>query len=64
MLLLSPCSSDFTPGESAFAKLKALPRKAAQPIVDGLWIATGHFVDLFTLTKCQNYFVAAGYDAI
>jgi hypothetical protein len=64
MLLLPRCSPDFTPGEKAFAKLKALLRKAAQPIVDGLWIATGHFVDLLTLTKCQDYFVGAGYDTI
>jgi hypothetical protein len=49
--------------ENAFAKLKALLRKAAERTVDGLWTAIGRLVDLFTPAECRNYFAAAGYDA-
>jgi transposase len=63
LLYLPPYSPDFNPIENAFAKLKALLRKAAERTVDGLWDAIGRFVDLFTPTECQNYFAAAGYDA-
>jgi hypothetical protein len=48
--------------EMAFAKLKALPRKAAERTVDGLWNAIGRLVDIFTPEECANYFAAAGYD--
>jgi transposase len=54
---------DFNPIEKAFAKLKALLRKAAERTVDGLWAAIGHIVDLFAPAECKNYFAAAGYDA-
>ena len=47
----------------AFAKLKALLRKAAERTVDGLWTAIGRLVDVFTPQECANYFAAAGYDA-
>jgi transposase len=63
LLYLPPYSPDFNPIENAFAKLKALLRKAAERTVDGLWDAIGRFVDLFTPTECTNYFAAAGYDA-
>ena len=63
LLYLPPYSPDFNPIENAFAKLKALLRKAAERTVDGLWDAIGRFVDRFTPTECQNYFAAAGYDA-
>jgi transposase len=49
--------------ENAFAKLKALLRKAAERTVDGLWTAIGRLVDLFPPAECRNYFAAAGYDA-
>jgi transposase len=62
-LYLPPYSPDFNPIENAFAKLKALLRKAAERTVAGLWAALGLFVDLFTQAECQNYFSAAGYDA-
>jgi hypothetical protein len=48
---------------NAFAKLKALLRKAAERTVHGLWIAIGRIVDLFVPDECRNYFAAAGYDA-
>ena len=63
LLYLPPYSPDFNPIEKAFAKLKALLRKAAERTVDGLWTAIGRFLDLFTPTECANYFAAAGYDA-
>ena len=60
---LPPCSPDFNPIEMAFAKLKALLRKAAERTVDGLWNAIGRFVDCFTPQECANSFAACGYDA-
>jgi transposase len=63
LLYLPPYSPDFNPIENAFAKLKALLRKAAERTVDGLWAAIGRMVDLFTPVECRNYFAAAGYDA-
>ena len=59
---LPPYSPDFNPIEKAFAKLKALLRKAAERTVDGLWRAIGPFVDAFTPAECANYFSACGYD--
>lgn len=63
LLYLPPYSPDFNPIENAFAKLKALLRKAAERTVDGLWDAIGRLIDLFTPQECRNYFQAAGYDA-
>jgi transposase len=62
LLYLPPYSPDFNPIENAFAKLKALLRKAAERTVDGLWNAIGCIIDLFTPAECANYFAAAGYD--
>jgi transposase len=56
-------ASDFNPIENAFAKLKALLRRAAERTVEGLWTAIGQLVDLFTPDKCARYFEAAGYNA-
>ncbi len=63
LLYLPPYSPDFNPIENVFAKLKALLRKAAERTVEGLWIAIGRLVDVFTPRECANYFAAAGYDA-
>ena len=62
LLYLPPYSPDFNPIENAFAKLKALLRKAAERTVEGLWAAIGRLIDLFTPQECANYFSAAGYD--
>jgi len=62
LLCLPPHSPDFTPLENAFAKLKALLRKAADRTVEGLWTAIGRFIDAFTPQECANYFATAGYD--
>ncbi len=63
LLYLPPYSPDFNPIENAFAKLKALLRKAAKRSLEGLWTAIGQFIPCFTPTECANYFAAAGYDA-
>ena len=63
LLFLPPYSPDFNPIENAFAKLKALLRKAAQRTVDSLWNTIGHIIDSFSKQECQNYFTAAGYVA-
>jgi len=62
LLFLPPYSPNFNPIENAFAKLKALLRKAAERTVDGLWTAIGRLVETFTPTECANYFAASGYD--
>ena len=64
LLYLPPYSPDFNPIENAFAKLKALLRKAAERTVDGLWATIGRLIDAFTPQECANYFTAAGYDAV
>lgn len=60
---LPPYSPDFNPIENAFAKLKALLRKAAERTVEGLWTAIGRLLNAFTPSECANYLAAAGYDA-
>jgi transposase len=61
--LLPPYSPDFNPIENAFAKLKALLRKAAARTVTALERAIAKAIDTFTPDECANYFTAAGYDA-
>ena len=62
LLFLPPYSPDFNPIENAFAKLKALLRKAAERTVEGLWTATGRLIDTIRPDECTNIFRAAGYD--
>jgi transposase len=59
---LPPYSPDFNPIENAFAKLKALLRKAAECTVGGLRSAIGCLLDAFTPSECANYFAAPGYN--
>jgi transposase len=59
---LPPYSPDFNPIENAFAKLKALLRRAAERTVEGLWRLIGELIETFTPPECANYFTAAGYD--
>jgi transposase len=63
LLYLPPYSPDFNPIENAFAKLKALLRKAAERTVGGLWAAIGTAATAFSPQECANYFAAAGYDS-
>ena len=62
LVLLPPYSPDFNPIENAFAKLKALLRKAAERTIEGLWSTLGNLLDAFTPSECANYFAAAGYE--
>jgi transposase len=62
LLYLPPYSPDFNPTENAFAKLKALLRKAAERSVEALWHLIGNLIDAFSPQECANYFAAAGYD--
>jgi hypothetical protein len=45
----------------AFAKLKALLRKAAERSVDALWDKIGASLENFAPNECANYFRHAGY---
>lgn len=58
---LPPYSPDFNPIENAFAKFKALLRKAAERTLSALWNRIGIILDAFTPAECANYFRAAGY---
>ncbi len=62
LLYLPPYSPDFNPIEMAFAKLKALLRKAAARTVDDLWDTVAQSLDAFTPNECANYFAASGYE--
>lgn len=59
-LFLLPYSLDPNPIEIAFAKLKALIRRAAARTCDDLWQAVGQICDLFAEQECYNFFRAAG----
>jgi len=63
LLFLPPYSPDFNPIENAFAKLKALLRRAAARTLEELWQVIGDCIDAFTPSECANYFAHAGYDA-
>jgi transposase len=59
---LPPYSPDFNPIENAFAKLKALLRKAAARTIPELWQAIAQALPQFTPAECANYFTATGYE--
>jgi transposase len=63
LLYLPPYSPDFNPIEQAFAKLKAMLRKAAKRTLNDLWNTIGRIIETFTPVECANLFAAAGYDA-
>jgi transposase len=63
LIFLPAYSPDLTPIELAFAKLKALLRKAGQRTVDGLWEFLGQALDAFGPEECGNYFRHCGYPA-
>lgn len=62
LLYLPPYSHEFNPIENAFAKRKAMLRKAAARTLEGFWNTIGDIVDDFTADECATYFAAAGYD--
>jgi transposase len=63
ILYLPPYSPDLNPIEMAFAKLKALLRKAAERSIDTLWTTIGTLLDAFTAQECTAYLRHAGYNA-
>lgn len=62
LLYLPPYSPDFNPIELAFAKFKAILRKAAARTVPDLWGAIAGTLNAFSAVECRNYFAATGYD--
>lgn len=62
LLYLPPYSPDFNPIENAFAKLKALLRRAAACTIDELWNAIRDALPTFSAAECTNYFTATGYE--
>jgi transposase len=62
LCLLPPYSPDFNPIEMAFAKFKAMLRKAAARTIDELWTVIADCLSQFSPDECRNYFQAAGYD--
>jgi transposase len=61
LIYLPPYSPDLNPIEQAFAKLKALLRKAAPRTVEALWAVIGEALSAFSSTECANYLADAGY---
>jgi len=61
LLYLPPYSPDFNPIEQAFAKLKALLRKAAARTVEALWDIIGVLMQAFRPDEPANYFANSGY---
>jgi len=62
LLYLPPYSPDLNPIENAFAKLKALLRKAAARTIEELWTAIGNALAAFSPDECASYFTTAGYE--
>jgi transposase len=61
---LPPYSPDLNPIENAFAKIKALLRKAASRTITALWDAIADILPKITPDECRNYFKNAGYRSI
>jgi transposase len=61
LLYLPAFSPDLNPIEQAFAKLKALLRKAAARTREVLWATNGRLLSTFTPAKRSNYFANSGY---
>jgi transposase len=61
LLFLPPYSPDLNPIELAFAKLKALLRKAGKRTVEELWEFLGQVLDAFSPQECRNYLRHCGY---
>lgn len=58
---LPPYSPDFNPIELAFAKIKALLKKAAARTVKTLWEAIRDAIDAITPEDAAAFFTACGY---
>ena len=62
MLFLPPYSPDFNPIELAFAKIKALLKKAAARTIPTLWDAIRDAIDAVTPDDARSFFTACGYE--
>lgn len=62
LLFRPPYSPDFNPIERAFAKIKALLRKAAARTVEALDPAIAAALGAFKPAECANYFTNSGYE--
>ena len=61
LLYLPPYSPDLNPIELAFAKLKALLRKAVARTVENLWQTIADLLNQFHPDECRNFIKHAGY---
>ena len=61
---LPPYSPDLNPIEMAYAKLKALLKKAAARTIEALWHAIGDAIQQITYRDCLGFFTAAGYGSV
>jgi len=52
---LPPWGPDLNPIEQVFAKLKHLPRKAAERSIEATWRRIASLLDAFPPHKCANY---------
>jgi transposase len=59
---LPPYAPGFNPIEQAFAKLKALMRKAAARTKEALWDTVAEILDDFRPEEYAKYLTAAGYE--
>jgi transposase len=64
LLYLPPYSPDLNPIEQAFAKLKALLRKAEARTMDALWAAIADLLSAYSPEECQNYLANCGYEPV
>ena len=63
LIYLPLYSPDLNPIEMAFAKLKALLRKAAERSVETLWTKIGELLEAFSPQECAAYLRHDGYAA-
>ena len=61
-VLLPPYSPDLNPIENAFAKFKAILRRAAARTFADLINAIRDALSAFSPAECANYFTACGYE--
>lgn len=64
LLYLPAYSPDLNPIEQAFAKLKALLRKAQGRTIPELWSAIARILESFEPGECRNYFTNCGYGSL
>jgi transposase len=63
LLYLPPCSPDLNPIEEAFAKLKALLRKAGARTREALIEVMGYALEAVTAKDARGFFEHCGYHA-